>query len=128
MSLFDGVTPLQVGLDYHLSRHNVLASNLAHIDTPEYKPVDLIRRDKFEGVMRVQMQGTDGAHLGIAKAGRDFDIRTDHAAQTGEDGNSVSIDREAVKIASNHVRYEVISQMVAGRLGGLLWAASDART
>jgi flagellar basal body rod protein FlgB len=45
----------------------------------------------------------------------------------GADGNSVSLDREAVKIASNNIRYDAVSSMVAGRLESLLWAARDAR-
>ena len=41
--LFSSVAPLSYALDFHLERHNLLAANLANVDTPRYKPLDLAR-------------------------------------------------------------------------------------
>ena len=43
--LFGAVGSLHAALDYHLERHTVLASNIAHVDTPGYHPHDLRRVD-----------------------------------------------------------------------------------
>jgi flagellar basal body rod protein FlgB len=39
----------------------------------------------------------------------------------------VSLDREAVKVSANHVRYESISTLVSGQLASILWAVTDGK-
>ena len=127
MKLLDSVEQLRVGLDYHLARHNLLTSNLAHVDTPGYKPKDLERRAGFEGALSAALTATDERHLGAGVKDSGFKVITDKGAPPGLDGNSVSIDRESVKIAANNIRYETISALVADELSGLTWAANDGR-
>ncbi len=132
MSLLDAVEKLHVGLDYHLARHNVLAANLAHLDTPNYKPLDLARGAgaSFQGTLHVAMTQTEPGHLGPAAGkGASVDWKTieDPRATAGYDGNAVSVDREAAKIASNQVRYDALASLTAGELSGLAWAANDGR-
>ncbi len=132
-NLFTGIDRLNGTLDYHLERQNVLVSNIAHVDTPGYVPKDLARVDNltadFRGQFDVALQRTSATHMPDPTApglfrGRVFE---DPAASPGNDGNYVSLDREAAKIASNQVRYEVISQLVAGELDGLRFAANDGK-
>ncbi len=130
--LFGALGPLQSALDYHLSRHNVLASNVAHVDTPGYRPVDLARIDDgaFVAALDVSLRRTSEAHIeaevdeGTNRFGESFE---DLSAGAGRDGNYVSLDREAAKVASNHLRFEVVSAVVSAELRQLLYAASDAR-
>src|SRR5215831_5342873 len=68
MRIFETTEHLRVALDYHVARHNVLASNLAHIDTPGYKPIDLERRERFEGALDLAMRATDAKHFGAPSA------------------------------------------------------------
>jgi len=131
LDLFNAVQPLHSALDYHLERHNVLASNIAHVDTPGYRPRDLARvSPSFQSVMIVALERTSDAHLpgsstvGEAANGRVF---TDAAAGVGNDGNAVSLDREAAKLAANNLRYDVISAVMAGELRQLSYAANDAK-
>lgn len=129
MKLLDGIEQLRGALDYHLKRHNVLASNLAHVDTPNYRPKDLARVGAFDGAMKVAMTATDAHHLGAATSpgGESFRVIDDKGASPSLDGNGVSIDREAVKIATNDIRYETITALVADELNGLSWAANDGK-
>jgi len=134
MGLLDAVERLHVGLDYHLARHNVLASNLAHLDTPGYKPLDLERpAASFRAHMQVALAQSEGAHPGArtgaaegAEAG--WKVVEDSSATAGTDGNAVSVDREAAKIAANQVRYSALASLVSGELAGLAWAANDGRS
>ncbi len=132
-NLFAGIDRLNGTLDYHLERQNVLVSNIAHVDTPGYVPKDLARIDSmvadFQGQFNVAMTRTAGNHLDDPTSPGLFQGRTfeDPAASPGNDGNYVSLDREAAKVASNQVRYEVISQLVAGELDGLRFAANDGK-
>jgi flagellar basal-body rod protein FlgB len=133
-SLFAGVNRLNGTLDYHLERQNVLVSNIAHVDTPGYVPKDLARVDNLTAgsasqQFNVTMARTMTSHLDDPVApglfrGRVFE---DPAASPGNDGNYVSLDREAAKIASNQVRYEVVAQLVASELDGLRFAANDGK-
>ena len=132
-NLFSSVAPLSYALDFHLERHNLLAANLANVDTPRYKPLDLARvgndgKDSFEQVMQVAMSRTNENHMQIAGAdpmvGRVFQ---DLSAGGGADGNFVSLDRESGKLAANRLRYDMVSVLVKSQLDALMKAASDGK-
>lgn len=129
-SIFVGIAPLHEALDYHLERHNVLVSNLANLDTPGYRPKDVERIDNsFAKTLSVAMTATDPGHVQGAQdagltAGR---VIEDPAEDSGNDNNTVSLDREAAKVASNQLRYDVVSALATSELGLLQYAASDGR-
>lgn len=129
--VFNSVDPLRAALDYHLDRQNVLASNVAHVDTPGYRPHDLerIEQSGFSAAMGVALHRTNERHLiggGIDALpnGRVFE---DLSAGVGNDGNYVSIDREAAKLAANQLRYDTVSAIVSAELHQLTFAASDGK-
>ena len=51
----------------------------------------------------------------------------DTSAGVGNDGNYVSLDREAAKVAANQLRYDTVSAIVSAELRQLHFAASDAK-
>jgi flagellar basal-body rod protein FlgB len=121
-----------MALDYHLERQNVLASNVAHVDTPGYRPNDIERIDRgeFSGVLSTALRRTDPRHiegaggLDAAQTGRVFQ---DLSAGVGNDGNYVSIDREAAKLAANQLRFDTVSAIVSAELRQLSFAANDGK-
>ncbi|HEY3497357.1 MAG TPA: flagellar basal body rod protein FlgB [Polyangiaceae bacterium] len=129
--VFSAVNPLQVALDYHLERQNVLASNVAHVDTPGYRPNDLERIDQagFSSALNVALQRTNEAHLvGTTGEGTPMGrVFQDLSAGVGNDGNYVSIDREAAKLTANQLRYDTVSAIVSAELRALSFAASDGK-
>lgn len=125
MALYDGIDKLRGSLDYHLARQNLLTANLTHIDTPGYRPVDL-ERPSFRGALAVEMQATSPGH--IDRQGRTEGFRILHpTVPAGLDGNGVSVDAEAVKIATNQLRYDAVASLTTAQLTGLAWAANDGR-
>jgi flagellar basal-body rod protein FlgB len=130
--IFRALVPLHGALDYHLERHSVLASNVAHVDTPGYKPSDLARVEEansFDAALGVAMAKTAAGHMqgneaGGAVHGRVFQ---DASAGVGNDGNYVSLDREAAKVAANQLRYDTVSAIVSAELRQLHFAATDAK-
>ena len=132
--LFSAVGSLHAALDYHLERHTVLSSNVAHVDTPGFHPHDLRRVENvdstFDSALSVAMERTNAAHLQAPNAdsaaleGRVFE---DLSAGAGNDGNYVSLDREAAKVAANQLRYDVVSAVVTAELHQLSYAASDGK-
>jgi flagellar basal-body rod protein FlgB len=129
-NLFANVSPLHYALDFHLERHNLLASNIAHVDTPGYKPNDLARTGEggFEQAMQVALARTNEQHMNVGATdplvGRVFQ---DLSAGGGADGNFVSLDREAGKLAANRLRYDIVSVLVKTQLDGLMRAATDGK-
>lgn len=127
-NLFSNVAPLHYALDFHLERHNLLAANIANVDTPRYKPTDLARIDDggFEAAMQLAMARTNEGHLSMGGdeplVGRVFQ---DLSAGGGADGNFVSLDRESGKLATNRLRYDIVSVLVRSQLDSLMSAVND---
>ena len=126
MGLFDTTGRIHQALDYHMQRHNLLTANLAHLDTPGFRPQDLLRGGGFEAELDAALTLTDPGHL-TGAAGGSFEVVTDTASLPGLDGNAVSVDREAVKIAANQLRYDTLATLASQELSGLAWAANDGR-
>jgi flagellar basal-body rod protein FlgB len=79
-------------------RQQVLAQNIANANTPGYRPRDVA---SFGQTLAAASQGltrTSPQHIG--PAGGAARARPDRAAvETSPDGNGVSLDREALKVA-----------------------------
>jgi flagellar basal-body rod protein FlgB len=131
--LFSAIGSLHGALDYHLERHTVLSSNVAHVDTPGFHPHDLRRVEPmgdFSGALSVAMERTNTAHFqtpNVDAAALDGRVFEDLSAGAGNDGNYVSLDREAAKVAANQLRYDTVSAIVSAELHQLSYAAGDAK-
>lgn len=131
--LFSAVGSLHAALDYHLERHTVLASNVAHVDTPGFHPHDLRRVEPtadFGNALNVAMERTNGAHFQTPNGGAaqlDGRVFEDLSAGAGNDGNYVSLDREAAKVAANQLRYDTVTAIVSAELRQLAYAAGDGK-
>jgi flagellar basal-body rod protein FlgB len=130
MRILDSVEHLRASMDYHLARQNLLTANLAHIDTPGFRPMDLQRAGAFEGALQTELAATQPGHIALSHAAGGATWRVVEASSgqsNGLDGNGVSVDREAVKIATNQIRYDTLASLVQNELSGLAWAANDGR-
>jgi flagellar basal-body rod protein FlgB len=56
-----------------------------------------------------------------------FRVVEDTTSKASGDGNAVDIDREAVKISTNQMRYDMLAQLASSELSGLEWAANDGK-
>lgn len=125
MRIFDGVDVTHRALDYHLRRQNLLISNLSHVDTPGFRPLDL-ERPAFEGQLKTALAETQPGHLASRTQDEHGRVIEDKDS-VGPDGNGVNLDKEAVKIATNNVRYDALANLIGGQLSSLAWAANDGR-
>lgn len=132
--LFQGINPLEHALGYHMERHNVLSTNVAHVDTPGFRPMDLERTgaehsQEFGRQLSAAMTRTNANHLpgGEVSGAERGQLVASADAVGGMDGNYVSLDAEAAKIADNQLKYEVISALASAQFRTLSYAASDGR-
>jgi flagellar basal-body rod protein FlgB len=102
------VDTLERALTFHRDRQAVLAGNVANLDTPGYRPVDLVRSASTEG--------------GLPQTVQSFD---DGGALPSPDGNAVSLERELSKIDANRTRYSTVAELTGRRLAMLRYAAGD---
>ncbi len=120
---FSTVDTLQAALTYHRERHTVLAGNVANLDTPGYRPVDLQRRTAdTPGTMTATQEG----HLVAPATTVDFvSSFDDGGALQGSDGNAVTLEREMSKIDANRTRYTTSAELLTRRFAMLRYAAGD---
>jgi flagellar basal-body rod protein FlgB len=100
-------------LDLRAKRHKVLTSNVANIDTPNYEPRDLDFEKALKGAAasRLAMQRTDERHLPAAAPGQDFSVVTT--------GQKVSLDKEMVNLAENHLMYNTTVELLVRKFKSL---------
>jgi flagellar basal-body rod protein FlgB len=125
--LFKGVDSQRRALDFHLSRHNVLASNLANAETPGFKPLELLREIDKNGLGAVPLSVSNEGHFATNGAGaaEEYVAREDQTAAPGANGNAVGLEHEMSKLAANDIRFEGAVKIVAQQLAMLRYAAND---
>jgi flagellar basal-body rod protein FlgB len=123
-TMFDGVDTLERAMTFHRERQAVLAGNVANVDTPGYRSLDLEEIPQEAGAEGLAQ--TDPRHLpeGAAMEGTRvaFD---DSPSGAGMDGNTVELERELAKIDANRVRYGTATELASRRLALLRYAAGD---
>jgi len=106
-SVYDYVDALGRAADASWYRNEVIANNIANIDTPNYKRHDV----SFEGELKralgwSQYESMDSKVSGLKKYGNLAKTYVDHANYSYRvDGNNVDIDTENVMLAENQIYY-----------------------
>lgn len=102
-------------LDLRAQRSELLASNVANSDTPNYKARDFDFSSALQAAIRGPRGGqgrlavdrTSAGHLaGSAAGARGADVKYRIPAQSSIDGNTVELDTELGQYTDNAVRYQ----------------------
>lgn len=124
---------LERSLDFRTQRHNLLASNVANVETPGYQARDLM----FERALGAAMKAHEAGPLTVTHP-RHMDGR--HAAplervepeliHSGNpvgslDGNTVDLEREMAKLAENQLSYQVLTRLMSSKFQGLRTAIRE---
>jgi flagellar basal-body rod protein FlgB len=101
-------------LDVTLLRHEAIASNLANVETPNYKRLDV--SPSFESQLRQAVAGQDPAAI----ANLQPSLAVDTGAISGRsDGNTVQLETEMLKLNQNTVEDTLETQLVSASLARL---------
>lgn len=89
-------------------RLSVLAQNVANADTPGFRPRDLTPfRRELDGELRLAMARTQPGH-GAGNPLAAINARADRSAvEVAPDGNAVSLDREALRVAETETAHQL---------------------
>lgn len=99
-------------MDLVSARQRLVASNIANADTPGYKTKDI----DFQAEFRNLIQGT---------APRAEEVR---GLAAKNDGNNVSLDREARLLAENALRFNVASTLARAEIRAVRQAIEEGKS
>lgn len=99
-------------MDLLSSRQKLVASNIANADTPGYKTRDIDFSEEFQN----------------AAPGSNPLVCDVNGLKTKNDGNNVSIDREARLLSENAMRFNIASQILRGEIRSLKSAIDDGKS
>lgn len=109
-------------LDVTAMRHEAIAANLANVETPGYRRIDVDKSFESELVERISRKDTDGLKGMHPKL-----VIDENARSTRPDGNTVELDQEMLALNRNALHHEFLLRRVDGSLK-LLKSAITGRT
>jgi flagellar basal-body rod protein FlgB len=126
--LFEGsISALHRALNTGALQHKVLTSNIANIDTPNYKAFEVVMEDALKkngrSVEAIKLVRTQSQHL----AGR-HPLSTQVKIKATDpppfnlraDGNTVDLEKTMGKLAENTILYRAAAQIIKKKFQGLL--------
>ncbi len=118
--LFSGGTYQAVKhmLDLSAQRHEVLAGNVANVETPGYKRLDLDKTNvaSFQSQMAAAARTGDFAPLSTPMTST-ARVTADPAARSArQDGNNVEVDQELLAMSQNTTEYGVMTEFASNSL------------
>ena len=96
---------LEKRIDYRIKRQGVISSNIANINTPNYKAFDLIMNEKLK---KTEIVPTD--------------------TPIKNDGNSVDLDVEMSKLTENQLMYKMLTTTLSKRFEQLRSVIAEGRS
>ncbi len=110
-------------LQLRARRGELIASNLANADTPNYKARDLDFRNMLETAQSAtSMKSTHTSHIGAANGSRTAATLYRVPNQASLDGNTVDTQIEQANFSENAVRYQTTLRFLSGKISGLMKA------
>lgn len=114
---FDYINIMDKAADASWMRENAIANNIANMDTPGYKRLDV----NFENVLKKELGHSKYIsldkkvrNLNTDLSGLNVSPYTDSANYSYRlDGNNVDPDTEPVELASEQLRYQMISRAIS---------------
>lgn len=106
-------------LDATTLRHEAIASNLANIETPHYRRIDLNPNFASDLSQAIRSESRSAVETLRPTAGVDF-----KATAQNEDGNTVQLESELLHLQDNTLAHQMQTQLITGALQKLRYAIS----
>ncbi len=130
-NLFGNIDLLGKGLDASWLRNEVIANNIANVDTAGFKSSKVDFESSFKDALKsgsfcakttrdkhIKFNDTDNIEANIVK---------DTATTYGMDGNNVNIDYESTELAKNTIFYNTLISQVKSEFRKLRMVISEGR-
>ncbi|MDP4092156.1 MAG: flagellar basal body rod protein FlgB [Bacillota bacterium] len=133
-NLFKNTKILEKAVDASWMRNGAISQNIANVDTPGYKRVDVPFEDYLSKAM--DNAGTSDTVSGgytpvdaVDVDNIDLKVQTDNSSSLSMriDGNNVDPDSEMAALAKNSIRYNVLIQSMNSEFRRLRTAITEGR-
>lgn len=118
-------------LDRLSNRQQIVASNLANIDTPGYKTKDISFHATIDELLAEQHSGhlrmTRERHIDAEPYGLSSAVYEPQGLIERADRNNVDIDREMMKLSETSFGFSMMTQMLRGKYQKLVTAVNEGR-
>jgi flagellar basal-body rod protein FlgB len=106
-----GYLAAQKMLDAAVIRHEAIASNIANLETPNYKRLDVA--PSFSSDLNRALASGDAAQLKSLQPSLAVDT---NAVSANRDGNTVNLEHELLALNQNQLMHTLETQLVTGSL------------
>lgn len=127
---FKNVDFLKKAMDGTWKRHEAISNNIANVNTPGYKKVEV----DFESALKAQMgsteiklETTNEKHFNLYGDTVEISQTTDGTYSTRRDGNNVNIDVENANLSKNTIMYNALAKQVSSEFTKLKTIIKDGR-
>lgn len=127
--LFGGTLPLlNRALDLRSTRHNLIASNIANMDTPHFKSFDLLVEQELAKTAdannrsEIAIRQTQPGHLpgtGETVYGSPNLVADKKQSFASVVGNTVDLDQSMSRLTENSLKYNAAAQILSKKFLGL---------
>lgn len=108
-------------LDVSSLRQRTISSNIANINTPNYK-VNKVEFEKYlaNATESISINKTHDKHFGIGNPlDMELEVEKRETTAVNDNGNNVDIDLEMTELAANEIYYNILVQQLNAKLGNL---------
>ena len=98
-------------LEATVLRHEAISSNIANVETPGYKRLDVA--PSFVTQLRQAISNRDPQQVASTKPQLAIDTT---AVATGLDGNTVQLEKEMAELSKNSLSHALETQLITGNL------------
>ena len=119
MNLFDTAFGIhERALDLRAQRLEVIASNIADVDTPHYKARDIDFKSVLNDAQQILSTTQDG-HMKSPALGKQGDLLYSVPFNTSLDGNTVELSVEQAKYGKAAAQYQATLRFIEGDISGI---------
>jgi len=111
---YNYINVLDKAADAAWTRNDVIANNIANVDTPNYKRQDV----KFEDILERELRGAkytslDNKVSNVSLNRLDGEVYTDSVGYSYRvDDNNVDVETENVELAANQLKYNMLTDSI----------------
>lgn len=119
---------LAKSIDLRSRQQNLISSNIANAETPNYVPKALVFEDELQGALKSGSRGvaetSNARHIPLKGSSSRIQsvngrVIEAPAKSPGKDGNAVELESEMSRMMENQIMYNASVQMLAKKFEGL---------
>lgn len=125
-------------IDLRAQNQNLIASNIANAETPNFTPKSLQFEKELQGALKsgnkrgATAAATNPRHIPVRTPGAELQAVSGKVIETpaktpGKDGNAVELENEMGKMTENQVMFNVSVQMLTKKFEGLRSAIREGK-